>query len=448
MKNISYIKQYIKNILQYHIEGTRSVISIGNRAISFERKQLLINKIHALNEKFKHLLKENDDLRMKLRISLETSADIGRQCGELEKNIEDCNKKLVILRSEADQLCMDKQSLVQSLAIQQDMLQKKNDEIALFHARYMEAIWCSGWVEYWKRYFYENYSGIVSQLEKIEKGVDDLSRKTLELFLERNFYIFPEQKYSSLFRFDHDHIFQDWELAGMREGLPEGELRKKYHIEEGAYLETPVFKFHCGLLLLPDKVQKRVEGKDIIDGGAFWGDSALVLENYKPRSIHAFEPMKENYKELGRTKEKNCLTNLVMVPCGLGDKEVCSDIYYHEMLSGASLIPYKAIMMEKPDLHVDKVEITTIDSYKKKYGLEIGVIKLDIEGNELEAVQGAEETIKKDKPILLISVYHQPKDLFGIKPLIEGWNLGYQFMFRKLCYHDPLTELSLIGYVP
>ncbi len=442
-----YIKDHIKNILQYRIEGTRSVISIGKRSVSFERRQLLLNKIHELNEKTKQLFEENNDLQIKLRASMKASTDLGRQCRELEERIEDCKKELTKLRSEAAQLSMDKQSLSQSLAGQQNLVQKKDDEIASFHARYMEAVWCSGWTEHWKRYFYENYPSIESQLERIEKGVDGLSRKTLELFLERNFYIFPEQKYCSLFRFDHDHIFQDWELEGIQEGLPEEELREKYHIDEGIYLETPVFKFHCGLSLLPDQIQKRVEGKDVIDGGAFWGDSALVFESYKPRSIHAFEPMKENYKELGRTKEKNHLSNLVMVPCGLGDREACADIYYHEMLSGASLIPYKAIMREKPELHVDTADLTTIDSYKKKYGLDIGLIKLDIEGNELEAVQGAEETIRQDKPVLLISVYHQPKDLFEIKPLIESWNLGYHFMFRKLCFHDPLTEVSLIGYV-
>jgi hypothetical protein len=36
---------------------------------------------------------------------------------------------------------------------------------------------------------------------------------------------------------------------------------------------------------------------------------------------------------------------------------------------------------------------------------------------------GAEKTIKKDKPILLISVYHTGKDFFEIKPLLESWNL-------------------------
>ena len=73
---------------------------------------------------------------------------------------------------------------------------------------------------------------------------------------------------------------------------------------------------------------------------------------------------------------------------------------------------------------------------------------MDIEGSELEAIKGARNTICKFRPILLISVYHLPKDFFEIKPLIESLGLGYKFMFRKLVFHDPLTEVSLIGYIP
>lgn len=136
------------------------------------------------------------------------------------------------------------------------------------------------------------------------------------------------------------------------------------------------------------------------------------------------------------------------VPAGLGDRCNEKPIYYHEMLSGASIVNYKAIMNERPETYSDNIDIVTIDSYTSSHDLNVGLIKLDIEGSELEAIKGAIETICKYKPILLISVYHLPKDFFEIKPLLESLNLGYQFMFRKLVYHDPMTEVSLIAYVP
>ena len=47
---------------------------------------------------------------------------------------------------------------------------------------------------------------------------------------------------------------------------------------------------------------------------------------------------------------------------------------------------------------------------------------------------------------MLFRSYHDPKDLFEIKPFIESLDLGYRFMVRKLVYHDLVTEVVLLGY--
>jgi hypothetical protein len=47
----------------------------------------------------------------------------------------------------------------------------------------------------------------------------------------------------------------------------------------------------------------------------------------------------------------------------------------------------------------------------------------------------AEKIIKKYKPILLISIYHNWRDFYKIKPLIESWNLGYKFKIKHLSTH-------------
>ena len=308
--------------------------------------------------------------------------------------------------------------------------------------------WCTGWIEHWKRYFVKNYNNFSDKVERIKRGVDEKSQYIIDLLLERNIELFSIQKYTNYFLYNYDRVYESWELEGMKEQLPAEEIWKKYHIKEGTYLEIPVFKFHCGLLFLPKEVLERIKGKDIIDGGAFWGDSAIVFQEYMPGSIHAFEPMQANFQDLCGIKEDNKFENLYLNNTGLGEKEEIRMIYYHEMLSGASVINYKALSWENEKENTKKVKITTIDNYVEKNNLDVAVIKLDIEGNELEAIKGALKTILKYKPILLISVYHLPKDLFEIKPLIESLNLGYEFMFRKLVFHDPLTEVSLIGYVP
>jgi hypothetical protein len=76
--------------------------------------------------------------------------------------------------------------------------------------------------------------------------------------------------------------------------------------------------------------------------------------------------------------------------------------------------------------------------------LQIGLIKTDIEGGESALLRGAEQTIREQKPILIISIYHSYADFFGIKPLIESWNLGYQFTLIDSGYgFAPVHEITL-----
>lgn len=328
----------------------------------------------------------------------------------------------------------------------QMLISNMNQEIA-YKKEYMGDQWCTGWIEFWKEYFYENNGIINEKIKRIKEGVDETSKNTIDILLMRNKNIFPIQKYTNYYLYNYELIYEEWEKKGQREGLPENTIREKYGIDDGVYLETPVFKFHCGLCCLPTEATALVKGRDIIDGGAFWGDSALVFNEYNPRSIHAFEPLRENFNRLISLKDNRKIEKLHPNNCGLGEHAETKTLYYHEIYSGASVIDYKALFWERENSSQESITLIAIDDYVKEHDLDVGVIKLDIEGNELEAIKGAIETIKKYKPILLISVYHLPKDLFEIKPLLESLNLGYQFMFRKLVFHDPLTEVSLIGYV-
>ena len=47
-------------------------------------------------------------------------------------------------------------------------------------------------------------------------------------------------------------------------------------------------------------------------------------------------------------------------------------------------------------------------------GREATLIKMDIEGTEMEALEGAEKTITKWRPDMAISVYHKPEDIYEI----------------------------------
>ncbi|MEY8222094.1 FkbM family methyltransferase [Enterocloster aldenensis] len=434
------MKKMLKELLHYKVEGIESVINIGKKEYRFRRKTILNNALLLLNEKTRKLEIEHQQLHSKWKVESTARHMAEEQLDIRTKELEVLNQQIKVKQDENG-------SLKKKLETEEKTIMQLQFAVDL-KSKYVESFWCTGWIEYWRKYFTDNYKNIEEKISVIKTGVDEESIRIIDLFLERNFYMMPIQKYADFFLYNRNKIFNDWELDGMEEGLDEMDIRQRYKLDSEIYLETPVFKYHCGVLLLPPEVQKRIKDKDIIDGGAFWGDSALVLQEYSPKSIHAFEPMTINFKQLCELKKRNSLGILQPIKSGLGDR--CSEktLYYHEMLSGASVVNYKAIMNEQPETHSDNIEIVTIDSYVSTHGLNVGLIKLDVEGSELEAIKGAIETICNFKPILLISVYHLPKDFFEIKPLLESLNLGYQFMFRKLVYHDPLTEVSLIAYTP
>ena len=88
-----------------------------------------------------------------------------------------------------------------------------------------------------------------------------------------------------------------------------------------------------------------------------------------------------------------------------------------------------------------------MDAYLLKNNLDVGLIKVDIEGLERMFLRGAKETICSQKPALIISIYHNPEDFFLIKPEIESWKLGYKFRIHRPITASVILETVLIAEV-
>ena len=78
-------------------------------------------------------------------------------------------------------------------------------------------------------------------------------------------------------------------------------------------------------------------------------------------------------------------------------------------------------------------------------------IKMDIEGAELDALTGASRLIRENAPILAISVYHRPDDLWRIPLMMASLSSRYQYFLRAhneegwdlVCYAVPDDRIAV-----
>jgi len=99
--------------------------------------------------------------------------------------------------------------------------------------------------------------------------------------------------------------------------------------------------------------------------------------------------------------------------------------------------------------HIDSsgeeiIEVISLDEYLKDEKEPVTFIKMDIEGAELNALKGAEQTIKKYKPKLAISIYHKPEDVWEIPNLLLEFVPDYKFYIRHYslsCFETVLYAL-------
>lgn len=135
-----------------------------------------------------------------------------------------------------------------------------------------------------------------------------------------------------------------------------------------------------------------------VDGGANNGQWAVaMIERFK--TVHAFEPMAGLCPQIpgvcvhtAALMDRCGTVGLVMPPKRRSDRS-------RHVVAGEDI----------PAVSVDALEL-----------VDCGLIKLDVEGAELFALRGAEETIKRDHPVLIVEVDrhckrfgYEPKDLLG-----------------------------------
>lgn len=152
-----------------------------------------------------------------------------------------------------------------------------------------------------------------------------------------------------------------------------------------------------------------------VDAGGYTGDTALqFIERYPNfEKIFLFEPDKQNIAQAKQNLGK--YQNISYIQKGLGDSNKNVRFSLHGLGSSVDENGECVINITKLD-----------DAIKSR----VDFIKMDIEGSEGIAIEGAKDTIKKYHPALAICVYHKKDDFWKIPQQVLSLRSDYKLYMR------------------
>jgi FkbM family methyltransferase len=181
-----------------------------------------------------------------------------------------------------------------------------------------------------------------------------------------------------------------------------------------------------------------VEKGDIVfDLGACWGDTALyfAFKTGESGRVYSFEFIPDNIKlfNLNLSLNPNLKGRIELIRFPVSERS--GNIIYFDNNG-----PGSKIQSEPHERQTEISSTVSIDDIVRKYSIaKVDFIKMDIEGSELCALEGALETIRNFKPKLAISIYHSIDDFVNIPIWILELNLGYKLYLDHFTIHSEET---------
>lgn len=187
----------------------------------------------------------------------------------------------------------------------------------------------------------------------------------------------------------------------------------------------------------PEDIIHIRNGEVFIDGGAYIGDTIQKFmklahrDKVKVKRIVAFEPNKANYRML--EKNYGARKQIKLINKGLSDKEEILQFYEDGNQSR---------LANNPEEVTTEVMVINLDAVLECW--DATWIKMDIEGAELSALQGAREIILRNHPKLTICIYHSNEHMIRIAEYIHELVPEYRLYVRHHSKSDNETVLYAV----
>jgi FkbM family methyltransferase len=186
-----------------------------------------------------------------------------------------------------------------------------------------------------------------------------------------------------------------------------------------------------------------------IDVGANVGTFTLVGAQRAPRGeVHAFEPSEYHFARLSRNVAMNGFNNVRMNKAGLFDRPAEGQLFLPATTGamnnsgGASLFGWEAGSLGVVE---EEVRLLRLDDYVEAHRLgRIDVIKIDIEGAELNALLGAIKTLGTFRPIVLMELDRDNLKRAG-RSLSDILSFWAELRYQLAAIHSDGTTLAING---
>ena len=150
----------------------------------------------------------------------------------------------------------------------------------------------------------------------------------------------------------------------------------------------------------------------ILDIGGGIGASALLYNKFFPENkIIVFEPILDNYNII-KSKISH-FSNIEVFNYAVGSENSKKQINIANRITSSSLFPLSvdpdSTVFNEKNLgqnRVENIEVVRLDDFLTRIPDDIGIIKIDVQGYEMNVLKGAEASLKRAKIVLLEANNH------------------------------------------
>ena len=197
----------------------------------------------------------------------------------------------------------------------------------------------------------------------------------------------------------------------------------------------------------------------VIDVGAHKGEFLINIIPHVPfKKAYTFEPqldvfsiLKKKLNNDERIKHNNLAISEIIEKKRITINKLTSTSSLSELDNSSIFLKIKNFLLRQKNEELNSYEVTTttIDNYFEELDLSNSLLKIDVEGYELNVLKGSKNTIKKIKFVLienqLFNIYKNNNEKDWHDYLMKNkFTLIKKFRFPLLHFEDRLYKNSLI----